>query len=550
MSALQAPSIRIHGTTATFVAEPGADVLYTIDGREPTIQSLLAPLDAPVELGQRNLVLKAVAYRDGERSPVTTTLYAYTPRPLVILPEDGVYDGHVTVQFQSEHEAIYFTTDGTVPSRSSVMYEGPFVLSQEGKVVVTAAMFVGERLVGSVARRTYEIAQAKLDPPEILPSTGTYTLPLRIALNSEESIRYTLDGSEPTLSSALYTVPIIVLQEGDVTVSCRAYPKSLSTNRRPSDVATMSYTLQFAANDGDVDAVDDVEHPVTVLPLANVEFGNMEEQLAVQTAERAAGMTQASEQVRGDMLKERDELVSGLRSAKREHRMLLEQLDAIQKELGVAAARKTVLQTQVAKESDLVLRGQERMEQLAAEQLALKQHLFSVNVEVNEAERLLRQASTERQALLRQQEALRRSLEETFLHNKKELSLVSPHLQDEVAEAAAAVAEQRHELWMLKETLMSLQRTLQKKVPNDLLDRFLPDAHIVDLPVVEAKVGIPRGKMRLITGPSGTGLHRLREEHKVQASIVQDGSELCIRVHGHARGVHNLIESVGRLLNE
>lgn len=547
---LLAPSIRIHGTTATFVAEPNADVLYSTDGREPTAQSFLAPRNSPIELGQRHIILKAVAVRGNERSPVATTMYVYTPRPLLIQPDDGVYDGEVMVHFQSDHDEIHYTVDGSVPSRDAPSYEGPFVLNNEGRVVVTAGMFVGDRLVGGIARRTYDIAQARLEPPTVTPESGNYVVPLRITMSTVEldDIRYTLDGSEPTLSSSKYKGPVVLLQEGDVVLKARSYPStSSSANRRPSEAAVAEYVLSYTAGENTADEGSH-RHPVTVLNVTNVEFDEVEERMASETAEKAVAMSRAADQVRREVEDESAALRKQLSDGKREHKGLLSQLDAIRKELGIAAARKSLLQSNISTQDEASARTQAKLRELQEEQLELKQQLFSSSVEVGEAERLLRQKSAERVALHTQLSQLRKGLEAAYIDNKKELARVEPDLEDSVAEGSGVLAEQRHELWLLKETIASLQRSLD--APSRTAAEFMPQGKAVHLSTVEVSIPVPRGKLRLITGASGTGLHSLRTTHKVQAQIVQQDGELCVRVCGHANGVHHLIEHIGRLLNE
>jgi hypothetical protein len=546
---LLAPSIRIHGTTATFVTEPNADVLYSTDGREPTAQSFLAPRNAPVELGQRHIILKAVAVRGNERSPVATTMYVYTPRPLLIQPDDGVYDGEVMVHFQSEHDEIHYTVDGSVPSRDAPSYEGPFVLNNEGRVVVTAGMFVGDRLVGGIARRTYDIAQARLDPPMIAPESGSYVVPLRITLSSVEldDIRYTLDGSEPTLSSSKFKGPVVLLQEGDVVLKARSYPTTSSANRRPSETAIAEYILSYTSGESTGDEGGQ-RHPVTVLNVTNVEFDEVEERMAGETAEKAVAMARATEQVKREVLEDNASLSKQLSDGKREHKGLLAQLDAIRKELGIAAARKSLLQSNIATQDEATTRTKAKLQELQEHQLELKQQLFSSTVEVGEAERLLRVTSAERVALHNQLATLRKGLEEAYIKNKKELARVEPDLDDTVAECSGVLAEQRHELWLLKETISSLHRSLE--APSRTALEFMPQGKAVNLSTVEVSIPIPRGKLRMITGASGTGLHALRTTHKVQAQIVQQDGELCVRVCGHSNGVHHLIKQIGQLLNE
>lgn len=76
-----------------------------------------------------------------------------------------------------------------------------------------------------------------------LPS-GTYTDEKKLQLYAKDEgdeIHYTLDGSEPTKDSALYTESI-PLQEGTTTV------KAIAVNRKgiASDVVSQQYTVEFA----------------------------------------------------------------------------------------------------------------------------------------------------------------------------------------------------------------------------------------------------------------------------------------------------------------
>ncbi|CUG91105.1 chitobiase/beta-hexosaminidase domain-containing protein, putative [Bodo saltans] len=410
-------------------------------------------------------------------------------------------------------------------------------------------MFVGDRLVGGIARRTYDIAQARLDPPLITPESGSYVVPLRITMSSQDmdDVRYTLDGSEPSLNSSKFKGPVVLLQEGDVVLKARSFPTTSSTNRRPSETVFAEYILSYTAGDTTNDESSH-RHPVTVLNVTNVEFDEVEERMAGETAEKAVAMSRATDQVRREVEEDNASLRKQLSEGKREHKGLLAQLDAIRKELGIAAARKSLLQSNIATQDEATTRTKATLQRLHEEQLELKQQLFSSTVEVGEAERLLRQSSAERVALHNQLATLRKGLEEAYIENKKELARVEPDLEDTVAECSGVLAEQRHELWLLKETISSLHRSLE--APSRTASEFMPQGKAVNLSTVEVSIPIPRGKLRMITGTSGTGLHALRTTHKVQAQIVQDDGELCVRVCGHANGVHHLIEQIGKLLNE
>jgi hypothetical protein len=82
-----------------------------------------------------------------------------------------------------------------------------------------------------------------LEPPTIAPPSGSYTDSAEITLSSVEgaTIRYTLDGSDPTAESAVYTAPFPVTT--NATVKARAWAPNYFT----SGVGTADYVIVPAA---------------------------------------------------------------------------------------------------------------------------------------------------------------------------------------------------------------------------------------------------------------------------------------------------------------
>lgn len=75
-------------------------------------------------------------------------------------------------------------------------------------------------------------------PPSVYPPPSTYQGVQLVILKSSQSlpIHYTMDGSEPTISSPLYTGPIPVYQ--DTQIKAAAFYGNI-----PSDTVTASYTI-------------------------------------------------------------------------------------------------------------------------------------------------------------------------------------------------------------------------------------------------------------------------------------------------------------------
>lgn len=78
------------------------------------------------------------------------------------------------------------------------------------------------------------------DPPTIEPTGGPYDAGVTVTLrdpDTESVVRFTLDGSEPTTGSTLYTTPFAV----DTTTVVRA--RAFASDRLPSSVATTLYLI-------------------------------------------------------------------------------------------------------------------------------------------------------------------------------------------------------------------------------------------------------------------------------------------------------------------
>jgi alpha-tubulin suppressor-like RCC1 family protein len=80
------------------------------------------------------------------------------------------------------------------------------------------------------------------DPPTITPGSGTYTADQTVTLSAMTgaTIRFTTDGSDPTLTSTTYTSPVAITQS--LTLKARAWKAGF----QPSAVASATYALVVA----------------------------------------------------------------------------------------------------------------------------------------------------------------------------------------------------------------------------------------------------------------------------------------------------------------
>ncbi len=129
------------------------------------------------------------------------------------IPHGGLYNTpqQVTLEGSNDDDVFFYTLDGTAPSLASPRYSGPLTIDRTAILMVLGVNSVGE--AGQVRSFSYTIdPNADLERPVVTASYpgGTYETPIdavfTVSDNHPASVtaRFTLDGSEPTVSSPLY----------------------------------------------------------------------------------------------------------------------------------------------------------------------------------------------------------------------------------------------------------------------------------------------------------------------------------------------------------
>lgn len=104
---------------------------------------------------------------------------------------------------------IYYTMDGSKPTRESQIYTAPLFL-ESGEYTVSAFFVNDYGIESEVASKTYVINLSVPNPPEIALYSGEYSEPMMISVEAAEGCRifYTTDETDPTADSVPYTGPI------------------------------------------------------------------------------------------------------------------------------------------------------------------------------------------------------------------------------------------------------------------------------------------------------------------------------------------------------
>ena len=195
-------------------ATTGAAIFYTIDGSAPSSSS--TPYTGPITVSQTE-ELSTIAVASGISSPLANAFYTISLPQSAMTPTFSVPAGSyasaqtVTLSDATGGATIYYTLNGSAPTASSTLYTSPLTVSATETIsaIATASGFLNS----AVASVAYTIIQTATATPVISPASSSYNSALQVTITDATAgaaIYYTIDGSTPTPSSALYSGPITV----------------------------------------------------------------------------------------------------------------------------------------------------------------------------------------------------------------------------------------------------------------------------------------------------------------------------------------------------
>lgn len=212
---------------------------YTTDGTDPTETSAVYTQPLVID---GNTVLKAKGFIQGWNSSDTVTQnYVFNVASPTISMPGGTYYTPITVTMSTPTQgaAVHYTTDGSEPAESSPMYATAITIDANTNLKLKAFK------TGWNASPTVSAAYImKAVAPNFTPNPGTFFDDQYVAITTttpEAEIRYTKDGGEPSLSSALYTGPVLI--DGTTTLKARAFRDGWTG----SNVTTGTYTIKVNA---------------------------------------------------------------------------------------------------------------------------------------------------------------------------------------------------------------------------------------------------------------------------------------------------------------
>ena len=219
---------------------PDAVIYYTTNGSTPTTNSSV--YSTPIAVNTTETIKAITTAPNYQASAVVSASYYLTlvAPPPTISPAAGIYGTPQTVSITDTlaGAVIYYTTDGTTPTTSSLKYTAPFTVSSTETVqaIATATYYQPSTVVS--AKYTFETIAAT--PTFSLPA-GTYNTTQYVNITSTTPgavIYYTTDGTTPVAGGNKYTSAIIITTS-PVTIKALA----VATGYLNSAVASAMYYL-------------------------------------------------------------------------------------------------------------------------------------------------------------------------------------------------------------------------------------------------------------------------------------------------------------------
>ena len=183
-----------------------AVIYYTIDGSEPTVESTLY---RRFRIFGKTTV-KAASLKNGIWSEVAVANYALgTCATPVIVPDDGSVFTHssqtVSIAWNESDGVLRYTLDGSDPTEESAEYTGEFTISNT--TTVKAKVFSDKYFDSDVVSATLVREWLQVATPVISAAaefTGEKSRVTVSCATDGATIRYTIDGSEPSTDSEMY----------------------------------------------------------------------------------------------------------------------------------------------------------------------------------------------------------------------------------------------------------------------------------------------------------------------------------------------------------
>lgn len=177
---------------------------------------------------------------DEARTDVADKLSEYgADTPDFSLKDEEPFEDVQQLSLESSEQTIYYTTDGSDPfySNTRIEFKEPIQIP-EGETVVKACSINKKKIPSLTVTKTYTVELPIEAAPAVSPSTGQYdeAKEITIVVPDGYTAYYTMDNSEPTENSEVYSGPVSMPEGSTIFKAVLINGKG-----RPSGVTTRNY---------------------------------------------------------------------------------------------------------------------------------------------------------------------------------------------------------------------------------------------------------------------------------------------------------------------
>jgi len=239
-------SVLFQPTQITFLCPSPGTVYYTTENRDPiqgTDPSSACGTASALVVSTPKTV-RAIAIRSGWLdSAVGTASYTVKAGTPAASPAGGSYTAAQTVRLTTvtPGAVIRYTTDGTDPMAVNTSIPSGSTVSVERSLVLKARAFLSGWPTSDLMTAAYTLNLGPTAVPTMSPAAGSYTSLQWVALSTTTAgatIRYTVDGVDPTIRSSIYRSLITVVN--NTTIKAKAFHPDHSASATASGVYTIN----------------------------------------------------------------------------------------------------------------------------------------------------------------------------------------------------------------------------------------------------------------------------------------------------------------------
>lgn len=225
------PTISFNSSTSQVTITSDGTVYYnTGDGSQADPNASSTAYSAPFSISSATTV-KAIATHAGYLTSEVATL------PITQVATPTIQDNGsnaVSITCATEGATIYYTTDGSTPTTSSTEYTSPLTENVSG--VTIKAIAVKENMITSAVGSGSVTLTCAV--PTIVQIGKTVSISCSFPTNA--TIRYTLDGTNPGSSSAVYPGTPVDISSATLPVTIKAYASATGYTTSEINALTIS----------------------------------------------------------------------------------------------------------------------------------------------------------------------------------------------------------------------------------------------------------------------------------------------------------------------